>query len=102
MGSAAAVMSESEFREKLAEIEHLMTQVNSTVSTLFGRCNRAMSFLPPGVSDAMAGSLNKLNELIASFFEEIAKILLNPGWPFGLLSAGETVYSYLRLEAVTG
>jgi len=82
-------MSEGEFREKLAEVERLMNDVNSHVSTLFGRCNRAMYFMPPGVSGAMASSLNKLNELIAKFFAEMGKILLNPGWPFGLMSAGD-------------
>jgi hypothetical protein len=89
MGSASAVMSEDEFREKLAEVEGLMNEVSTHVSSLFHRCNRAMYFMPPGVSVGMSASLNKLNELIAKFFEEMTKILLNPGWPFGLLSAGD-------------
>ncbi|MBM2620768.1 hypothetical protein JIG36_35240 [Actinoplanes sp. LDG1-06] len=82
-------MSEGEFREKLADLDRMMKEVSSTVETLFNRCNRAMRFMPPGISHGMAASLGKLNDLIADFFEEMAKILLNPGWPFGLMAAGD-------------
>jgi hypothetical protein len=89
MSAAAGAMSESEFREKLATAEQLINDVNANIATLFNRGNRAMYLLPPGVSDALADALVNLRDLIARFFEEYAKVVYNPGWPFGLMSAAE-------------
>ncbi|ROT26075.1 hypothetical protein EF879_25975 [Micromonospora sp. HM5-17] len=81
-------MSEGEFRAKLTKMEKLNNDVSKNCTTLFSRCNRAISILPPPLAQKLNNALNKLNELIKKFFEEIAKIFLNPGWPFGLMSAG--------------
>lgn len=89
MAAAAGAMSESEFREMLAKAETLINDVNANVATLFNRSNRAMYFLPPGLSDLLAEALVKLRDLVARFFEEYTKIVYNPGWPFGLMSAAD-------------
>ncbi|ROP30402.1 hypothetical protein EDD30_3247 [Couchioplanes caeruleus] len=47
-----------------------------------------MTFMPPGLSDMLHDSLAKLRDLMARLFEEVAKVILNPGWPPGLFSTG--------------
>ncbi len=85
--SAGSVMSEGEFRENMAKLERLIDDVNTNVGKLFDRSNRALRFLPDGLADTLYDSLMKLKDLIARFFSEYAKIVYNPGWPFGLMSA---------------
>jgi hypothetical protein len=82
-------MSEGEFRDKLAQAEKLINDVNSTVETLFRRCNRATRLLPPGLSDTLGDALVRLRDLIARFFVECAKIFNNPGGPFELMAAAD-------------
>jgi hypothetical protein len=82
------MMSEAEFREKMAKIAGSTDEVNRLVATLISRSNRAMRFLPPDVSHTLDGALARLRELVKKFCAELAKMALNPGWPFGLISAG--------------
>lgn len=88
MGSAAAFLSEDEFRTKLSDADRLMQQANAHINTLFERCNRAMHFLLPPVSAAMIDALNRLKTLVAELGVEMAKIFNNPGWPPRLWSTG--------------
>ncbi|WP_157408535.1 hypothetical protein [Actinoplanes sp. N902-109] len=81
------MMSESEFREKLAKMETLLKDVERHVGTIFTGGNRAAAILPGGLGDGVHDLLVKLRDLVSKFFEETAKLLLNPGWPFGLLDA---------------
>lgn len=87
--SAGSVVSEGEFRENLAKVERLINDVDTHVTTLFDRSNRAMSFLPGGLGEALGDALLRLRDLISKFFVEYAKIALNPGWPFGLMGAAD-------------
>ncbi|HEX8345115.1 MAG TPA: hypothetical protein VF657_10265 [Actinoplanes sp.] len=89
MSAAAGAMSEGEFRDTLARAEKLIDEVNANVATLFDRADRAMRLLPPGLSHTLADTLVALRDLIARFFEEYAKIVHNPGWPFGLMAAAD-------------
>lgn len=85
---AGAVMSEGEFRDLLAKMDARLKDIDSTSAKLFDRSNRAVTFLPPGLSDMLHDALVKLRDLMAKFFTEIAKVILNPGWPPGLFSTG--------------
>lgn len=84
---AGSVMSEGEFRQLLDKLSVKLTGINTASAKLFDRSNRALGFLPPGVSDVLYDALIELRDLMARFFEELAKIVLNPGWPPGLFSA---------------
>lgn len=88
--SAGAIMSEGEFRDLLAKIDIRLHDIDATSGTLFDPSNRALVFLPPGVSDLLRDALVKLRDLMARFYDELAKVALNPGWPPGLFSAGNT------------
>ena len=90
MVAAAHPMSDGEFRDHLRRAEQLIGEVNRHVDTLFTRGNRALMLLPPGVSDALADTLRDLRDLLGRFFDEYAKIMHNPGWPFALLTAAKT------------
>lgn len=87
--SAGSVLSESEFREQLAKLERLVDDVNTHVTALFDRGDRAARLLPLGLGDTLRDALLRLRELIAKFFTEYAKIAYNPGWPFGLMAAAD-------------
>ncbi|MEU4217348.1 hypothetical protein [Actinoplanes sp. NPDC026623] len=85
---AGGVMSEGEFRELLDRLDGKLKGIDSTSAKLFDRSNRAFMFLPPGLSGVLHAALVELRDLMGSLFEELAKIVLNPGWPPGLFSAG--------------
>ncbi|MEV8506290.1 hypothetical protein AB0368_15850 [Actinoplanes sp. NPDC051475] len=85
---AGGVISEGEFRDLLAKMDTKLKDIDASSAKLFDRSNRAMLLLPPGVSDMLHDALVKLRDLMAKFFDEIAKVVLNPGWPPGLYSTG--------------
>ncbi|MEE6257195.1 hypothetical protein [Plantactinospora sonchi] len=89
MGFSPTTMSEPEFREKLTKMGELTDGINNNSAKLFRNCHRAASILPPPLSNKINDALDRLGKLIEKFFEELAKIILNPGWPFGLMSAGD-------------
>lgn len=82
-----SVMSENEFRELLDKLTLKFTGIDTASAKLFARSNLALRFLPPGVSDMLHDALIELRDLMAGFYDEMAKILFNPGWPPGLFSA---------------
>jgi len=85
---AGGVVSEGEFRDLLARMDTKLKDVDQSSAKLFDRSNRAMALLPPGVSDMLRDALIRLRDLMAKFYEELAKIQFNPGWPPGLYSTG--------------
>ncbi|MFG2109800.1 hypothetical protein [Micromonospora chersina] len=85
----ASPIGPQEFQDMVNRVERYIGQVEKNMQRLFDNCNRAAVVLPAFLADDLRPRLERLRDLTRRLFFELTKVVANPGWPPGVLSAAE-------------